>query len=57
MNLPDFALLDFSISQLVWEGRIRVYGGVDNTLDQEAVINYGFPQPGRTFFGGVELRF
>ena len=56
-DLPDFVLLDLKLVQRFWEDRLRVYAGVDNVLDEEWTYNYGFPQAGRTFYGGVELRY
>ena len=54
---PDFVLLDLKLVQRFWDDRIRLYVGVDNVLDEEWTNNYGFPQSGRTVFGGIELRY
>jgi vitamin B12 transporter len=55
-ELDDFVLLDLKLEQSLFENRLRGYVGVNNVLDQEWSINYGFPNPGRTVFGGLELR-
>ena len=56
-RLDDFVLLDLKVVQPFWEDRLRLYAGVDNVLDEEWTYNYGFPQAGRTVFGGIELRY
>lgn len=55
-RLDDFALLDLRIEQPILGSRVLVYAGVENVLDEEWSYNFGFPQPGRSVFGGVELR-
>lgn len=55
-ELDDFVLLDLRLEQWLLGNRLRAYVGVENVLDEEWSINYGFPNPGRTFFGGLELR-
>jgi outer membrane cobalamin receptor len=54
--LDDFVLVDLKIDQRLWEDKLRLYVGVDNVLDEEWTYNYGFPQAGRTIYGGLELR-
>jgi len=49
--------VDFKLTQPLWEGRLNLYAGVDNLLDEDWTLNYGFPQAGRTIYGGAELRF
>jgi outer membrane receptor protein involved in Fe transport len=56
-RLPDFVFFELKLVQRFWEDRTRLYAGVDNVLDEEWTYNYGFPQAGRTFFGGIELRY
>jgi len=56
-RLPDFVLFDLKLVQRFWEDRLRVQAGVDNVLDEEWTYNYGFPQAGRTVYGGIELRY
>lgn len=56
-SLKNYTLVDLRLSQPFWRGRLNVYAGVDNLLDEEWMVNYGFPQAGRTFFGGIELHF
>jgi outer membrane cobalamin receptor len=56
-ELDNFTLVDFKLTQPLWEGRLNLYAGVDNLLDEDWTLNYGFPQAGRTIYGGAELRF
>ncbi len=56
-RLDSYTLLDFRLTQPFWGDRLSVFAGVDNLLDEDWTLNYGFPQAGRTFFGGAELRF
>jgi outer membrane cobalamin receptor len=57
MVLDDFVLIDLRVSQPLLGERVHLFAGVDNLLDEEWDLNYGFPQPGRTLYGGIELRF
>jgi outer membrane cobalamin receptor len=50
-------LLDFRLEHPFLDDRLRLYAGVDNALDEEWTLSYGSPQPGRTVYGGVELRY
>jgi iron complex outermembrane receptor protein len=36
---------------------IDIFVSGDNLLNQEYQINYGYPMPGATFFGGINLKF
>lgn len=56
-SLKNFTLVDLRLSQPFEQGRVNVYAGVNNLLDEEWTVNYGFPQAGRTFFAGVALHF
>jgi outer membrane receptor protein involved in Fe transport len=56
-RLDNFTLADVRLTQPLQEGRLSLYAGVDNLLDEEWTLNYGLPQEGRTIYGGAELRF
>jgi outer membrane cobalamin receptor len=56
-RLDNFTLVDLRLTQPLWDGRLSLYAGVDNILDEEWTLNYGLPQAGRTIYGGTELRF
>jgi outer membrane cobalamin receptor len=56
-RLETFTLLDLRLTQPLCQGRLSLYAGVDNLLDEDWTLNYGFPQQGRIIYGGAELRF
>jgi len=56
-HLNSFAILDVRLEQALLSNRMRVYFGVDNVTDEESEINVAFPQPGRSYYGGVDFRF
>jgi len=56
-HLDSFAILDVRLDQALLDNRVRVYFGVDNVTDKESELNVAFPQPGRSYYGGVDLRF
>lgn len=56
-HLDDFAIFDVRLEQPLLEDRLRLYFGVDNVTDEVSEINVAFPQPGRSFFGGIDLHF
>jgi outer membrane cobalamin receptor len=57
-KLRDYTLLDLRVEHDLdlAAGRLRVHAGVDNLLDEDWALNYGFIQQGRTFYGGLEYR-
>jgi outer membrane receptor protein involved in Fe transport len=38
-------------------GRIAPYARIENVADEEYAEALGFPAPGRTFVGGLEVSF
>jgi outer membrane cobalamin receptor len=57
-SLPDFVQLDLLLEQQLGDSdQVRLYLGVQNVNDALWTYNYGFPQPGRTVLGGLEVRF
>jgi vitamin B12 transporter len=55
-RLPDRLVVDARIRQRLLDGRMGVYVGARNLLDQDYETSYGFPQAGRFVYGGIELR-
>ncbi|GFO69041.1 TonB-dependent receptor [Geomonas limicola] len=55
-KLNDYTLVNLKLNQQVWGGRANLYVGADNLFDQNYETSYGFPQPGRFVYGGVEFR-
>ncbi len=56
-HLDDFAIFDVRLEQPFADDRLSFYFGVDNFTDEKSEINVAFPQPGRSYYGGVDLRF
>lgn len=52
----DYTLLNGKISYFPRSG-MEVFVLLDNILDQNYTINYGYPMPGFMAFGGVKIRF
>ncbi|GFO60497.1 TonB-dependent receptor [Geomonas silvestris] len=55
-KLNDYTLVNLKLNQQVWGGKANLYVGADNLFDQNYETSYGFPQPGRFVYGGVEFR-
>jgi len=55
-RLNDYALVNVKLNQKLQGGRWNLYVGVNNLLDENYETSYGFPQPGRFLYGGVEFR-
>jgi len=56
-RLDDFAIFDLRVEQPFFDDRVSFYFGIDNFTDEESEINVAFPLEGRTYYGGVDLRF
>jgi outer membrane receptor protein involved in Fe transport len=56
-SLDDYTLVSGRIGQALFNGRGAVYVLVENLLDEDYESSYGFPQRGRTWGAGVEMRF
>jgi outer membrane cobalamin receptor len=56
-KLNDITVVSLKFSQSIAESGLELYAGVDNLFDEDYEESYGLPQPGRTFYGGVEYRF
>lgn len=55
-KLKDYTVVNLRLSQRLWHDRATLYAGADNLLDYNYETSYGFPQPGRFLYGGVEFR-
>jgi outer membrane cobalamin receptor len=55
-RLNDYALVNVKLSQRLLDGKVTLYTGVNNLLDENYETSYGFPQAGRFIYGGVEFR-
>ena len=55
-ELGDYGVLDLDASIELLQGRVRAYARIRNALDEDYEESYGFPQPGRAYVLGAELR-
>jgi outer membrane cobalamin receptor len=56
-ELPEIFLVDFKLNKSAANNALNLYVGIDNVFDEDYEQSYGFPQPGRTFYGGVTWKF
>jgi vitamin B12 transporter len=56
-ELDDFTVFDMKLEQALLHDRVSLYVGAKNLFDQNYEESYGFPQAGRTVYGGVTVRF
>jgi len=52
----DYHVLNIGLSQELGDGMVRLFGRIENLLDQNYSESFGFEQPGRTFIVGAEIR-
>jgi vitamin B12 transporter len=55
LKLDDYVLVNVKLGQKLLDGKINLYVGVDNIFDKNYETSYGFPQPGRFIYGGIEF--
>ncbi|MCW8845337.1 MAG: TonB-dependent receptor, partial [Gammaproteobacteria bacterium] len=55
-ELGDYNVLDLGVSHPLFDDRVWLIGRVENLLDENYQEAYGFPQPGRRFYLGAEMR-
>ncbi len=56
-KLDDFSIVNLKMEQQWPKTNFFVYVGVDNLLDENYEESFGLPQPGRTGYAGVKMRF
>jgi outer membrane cobalamin receptor len=56
LELGDYGVLNLDASIELMQRRVRVLARVLNALDEDYAESYGFPQPGRAYVLGVEIR-
>ena len=58
-TLDAFTVVDLSLKYPLWKGRSEGFmtAGVENLFDENYEEEYGFPQPGQTFFITAEMTF
>jgi outer membrane cobalamin receptor len=55
-EIGDYGVLDLDAAMDFVAGRVSVYARVHNALDEDYQESFGFPQPGRSYVLGVELK-
>lgn len=56
-ELSDYSIFNLKLEQRLYKETLSVYLGVDNLFDENYMESYGFPQPGRTAYAGIRVRF
>jgi outer membrane receptor protein involved in Fe transport len=56
-ELGDYGVLDLDATMDFLADRVSVYARVYNALDEDYEESFGFPQPGRSYVLGAELKF
>ncbi len=56
-KIKDFTIVDLKLEQHLLNEQWYIYAGVDNLFDENYEESYGFPQPGRTAYVGVKVKF
>ena len=56
-RLNDYSVINLRLTQKFMKNSLELYVGADNLLDENYEQSYGFPQPGRVFYGGIAKHF
>lgn len=56
-KLDAYELVNTKLTYRFPSGKADVYVGVENLLDEDYQTSYGYPQPGRFVYSGVNLRW
>ncbi len=56
-KLESFELVNTRLKYTFAGGQADVYAGVENLFDEDYETSYGFPQPGRFLYTGINLRY
>lgn len=57
LEMDQYTLVNMKIDQTLLKGMLTLYVGADNLFDEYYEDSYGFLNPGRYFYGGVEFKF
>ena len=55
LELADYHLLNLGLTQDIG-GAYQLYGRVENVLDENYELSFGFPEAGRVFFIGLRAK-
>jgi outer membrane cobalamin receptor len=56
-RMNDYTIFNMKLDQDLFRGRTGLYLGVDNLFDEDYEESFGFPQAGRTVYGGAKISF
>ena len=56
-KLNDYFLFNLKFGQTLLRNQLHLYLGADNLFDKDYEQSYGFPQAGRTIYGGAKFVF
>ncbi|MFH0731031.1 MAG: TonB-dependent receptor [Pseudomonadota bacterium] len=54
-EMNDFTILDARFEKVLLSGKMGVFVGAGNLLDEDYEESYGIPCEGRTFYGGIRV--
>ncbi|MBD3180909.1 TonB-dependent receptor [Candidatus Poribacteria bacterium] len=55
--MDSYTLLNGIIRYPILKNRFMIYAGCENILDTDYQESYGYPMPGRMFYGGLEMAY
>jgi outer membrane cobalamin receptor len=56
-ELNDYSIVNLKLEQKLYRENFFIYLGADNLLDEDYEESYGYPQPGRTAYAGLRVKF
>jgi len=56
LKVSDYTLFNIKVTQPVWK-YFEVYVAVKNIFDKDYETQYSYPEPGRSFWGGISATF
>ncbi|HOP47003.1 MAG TPA: TonB-dependent receptor [Desulfobacteraceae bacterium] len=56
-KLQNYTLVNIKFDKELMNGKFNLFAGADNLFDKNYEQSYGYPQPGRVIYGGIEFSF
>ncbi|HCY84894.1 MAG TPA: TonB-dependent receptor [Desulfobacteraceae bacterium] len=56
-EISEYQIVNLKIEQNVYKENLSLFIGADNLFDEDYEESYGYPQPGRSAFAGLTVRF
>ncbi len=57
LRMPSYTVVNLKVNQSLMNNSLDLYIGVRNLFDENYADNFGYPQAGRTVYGGMRYRF